>query len=200
MLGLLIQFNSEKSNNKLIRNKKKTINNHGDTTNNTNNGTINNNNINVYMPPRVAFGKEDLSFIDDTISKNIMNHGYDSLLEYIRVIHFNKDKPEYQNIYKHDLKDTNHISVYDGEKWNIERIKKILEYIKEKGFDFIESIYYKFDEDTEENKKIGTKTRRFIRAYKNKDQKLENLDDDMILVFYNNRNLIEKKDDGNILI
>ena len=84
--------------------------NNSNTNNNTNNGTINNNYI-------IAFGKEDISNILTKKEKyRILNARYKSLEESIKAIHFNKDRPECQNIVITNMRD-NLIHIFDGEKF-----------------------------------------------------------------------------------
>jgi len=84
--------------------------NNTNTTNNTNKGTINNNYI-------IAFGKEDISNILTEKEKyKILNARYKSLEESIKAIHFNKDRPECQNIVITNMRD-NLIHIFDGEKF-----------------------------------------------------------------------------------
>ena len=90
---------------------------------NTKNNTITNiNNINntnntltfIFAPH--AFGKEDLSFIDNISSKKILNKGFKSIQEFVKIIHFNKNKPEYHNVYMPNWRDKSKILVFDGNR------------------------------------------------------------------------------------
>jgi len=89
------------------------INNSNNTTNtNTlnNKGTINNNYI-------IAFGKEEINNILTEKEKfRILNARYKSLEESIKAIHFNKDRPEYQNIVITNMRD-NLVHIFDGNKF-----------------------------------------------------------------------------------
>ena len=62
------------------------------------NNTINNNTINNTFK-LTAFGKEDLSFIVDEASKKILHKGFRSIPVLTKYTHFNKNKPEFHNIY-----------------------------------------------------------------------------------------------------
>ena len=88
------------------------INNNNNTNTNTinNKGTINNNYI-------IAFGKEDIcNILTEKEKYRILNARYKSLEESIKAIHFNKDRPEYQNIVITNMRD-NLIHIFDGEKF-----------------------------------------------------------------------------------
>jgi len=102
------------------------INNKSNTTNINNtaiNTTNNNNNNNIKL---CAFGEEDLSFISDSKLIDIMRKGYDGIKYMIECVHFNKNKPEYHNIYLQKLR-TKHVNIFDGETWMIEDNKVAIE-------------------------------------------------------------------------
>jgi len=69
-----------------------------------------NNNININI---VAFGKEDLTFFTEEQKKLLLKRGFKSVETYVELVHFNKNKPEYQNIYIRNIKNGN-VVVYDG--------------------------------------------------------------------------------------
>ena len=95
-----------------------TINNSSNTntntnTTNTNNGTINNNII-------IQFGKEDLSQIDNKHFINLIKSnstGAKIITDLVKMIHFNEDCPQFQNICMSDL-NRGRVVMYDGVKWN----------------------------------------------------------------------------------
>ena len=64
----------------------------------------------------IAYGKEDLSYISDDNYKFLFNKGYNSVPHFIEYIHFNKNKPENQNIYISNMTNK-YVLIYDGEKW-----------------------------------------------------------------------------------
>ncbi len=72
--------------------------------NNTNNGNINNGNIinNTF----VKFGDVDYQkILDNKQVKHILNHQFMSLEESIKLVHFNKDLPEYNNVFITNMRD-----------------------------------------------------------------------------------------------
>ena len=81
--------------------------------------TINNNTIqNIHNEIRVlAFDKTDMSHITDDIYEKILNRGFKSVINYIEMIHFNKDKPENHNIQIRNWRD-GLIDIYNGEGWD----------------------------------------------------------------------------------
>jgi len=100
--------------NNIIKNPKKQITNNN-TTNNNNNGTIINNTL-------VKFG--DLSYenvLNDTEVRKILGCNYRSLEESIKQVHFNKNHPEYNNIFITNMRD-NIGYIFNGSK--IEAVPK----------------------------------------------------------------------------
>ena len=164
-------------------------------TNNTNN-TINkidnkiDNSINITITP-IAFGKEDLSFISTDTSNKILSRGFKSIQEFIKIIHFNKDKPEYHNIYLPNWRDKSNILVFDGSKWNLEDKDEILNDLKDKGVAYIQTKYDELDIYDKKNTMIIKKIKRFLESY-DEDEKSNILNKDLLLILYNNRELIEK--------
>ena len=138
------------------------INNNNNTNTINNKGTINNNYI-------IAFGKEEINNILTEKEKyKILNARYKSLEESIKAIHFNKDRPEYQNIVITNMRD-NLIHIFDGEKFvsqakhgtlnqlmdnHMVSIEESLENSKEnlnpKTFDIIEKLIEKINDETTE--------------------------------------------------
>lgn len=127
---------------------------------NINNGTINNgpvvynNTINV-----VKFGSEELKdiFTKDEILK-ILNRKRSALEQSIEMLHLNKAKPEYKNIFITNLKD-DYAYVYDGEKF-------IAAYKTEVLNDIIENHSYNIETSIEEYKdKIALKTYEVLQKF-----------------------------------
>jgi hypothetical protein len=155
-------------------------------------GTLNkfDNHISIIVSP-TAFGKEDISFINDKTSRQILNKVNNSIPEFIKMLHFSEDKPEYHNIYLPNWRDNTKILVFDGVKWNLENKDDILDDLKEKGIDFIQK---KFDElDDKKDELLIKKLREIIKSYENDDKKkLDKLEKNLLLILYNNREVAEK--------
>ena len=85
---------------------------------NQNNGTINNINI-------VAFGKEDLSKIENKeFFEALTQMGYKIPAKMFEKIHINDKYPEYKNIYISDI-NRGKAMVHDGKKWKLDKYKNI---------------------------------------------------------------------------
>ena len=158
-------------------------------TNNINNGTINNNyittNINIKINP---YGQEDNSHLNDEDYKRIINKGFKSIPELIKLIHFNQDKPENHNIYISNMRDK-YTVIYNGKKWELrDRDDTIQElYIDKK--DILMDKYEQLEQELPEFTK--KKFNRFIN-----DQKSCKVESDVKegvkLTLYNNRDVIEE--------
>jgi len=150
-----------------INNTQITSNSNNTTNTNSNNtlnnkGTINNNYI-------IAFGKEEINNILTEKEKfKILNARYKSLEESIKAIHFNKDRPEYQNIVITNMRD-NLVHIFDGNKFvsqakhgtinqlidnHMESIEESLDNSREKlnakTVDIIEKLIEKINDETTE--------------------------------------------------
>ncbi len=123
---------------KKIREQNKIIKNTQNINNNTiNNGTINNtnntnnttNNIKI-----VAFGKEDMSHLTNRDWIRILNKNYKSIEDLALRTHFDKTKPENQNIYISNLR-SKYIMVHDGVDWVVkDRNNTVEELYDEKAY------------------------------------------------------------------
>jgi hypothetical protein len=154
------QLKEKINNTQITKNSNNTTN--TNTTNNTNKGTINNNYI-------IAFGKEEINNILTEKEKiRILNARYKSLEESIKAIHFNKDRPEYQNIVITNMRD-NLVHIFDGKKFvsqakhgtinqlidnHMESIEESLDNSREKlnpkTVDIIEKLIEKINDETTE--------------------------------------------------
>lgn len=172
-----------------------TNNNINNSTNNTLNITNDNsikNNVNIIVMTK-PFGEENLSFIDDKISKKILARGYGSLPEYIKIVHFNKSVPENHNVYIPNWRDKTMVLVYDGINWNLEQTKLIMDDIKIKGIEFIQKKYNELDPNNQKDSVIIKKLKRFLESYEAEEKdKIDILNKDMQLVLYNNRQISEE--------
>lgn len=144
-----------------------------------------NNNINIKL---AAFGKEDISYITEEVYKQILNKGFESVPKFVEQIHFNKNKPENQNIYISNKQDKYAI-IYDGNIWKLQYRDEILQQLYEYKMDILSN---KFDE------LIGSlcedtikKFKRFLE-YSEEDTTTNNIKKELRLILYNNKNIPEK--------
>jgi len=134
----------------------KTINN---TTNNINNGTINNN---ITL---VSFGNEDYKDID--IMKHFLTMNFDTMFSgMVKEIHYNNDKPEYNNIIIHP-KNINKCHIFTDNQWcetkTIEQIENMLTKICKSVKNKYKECLEKITGDNEDYKKILDNYYNYIR-------------------------------------
>jgi hypothetical protein len=104
---------------------------------NTNNGTIINNTY-------VKFGSvQHSSVLKESAILNILNRPFESLEESIKSIHFNKDLPEYNNIYITNMKD-NLAYIFNGKQFISVRKNDILDELIDNHKDQIENSFEEF--------------------------------------------------------
>jgi hypothetical protein len=147
---------------------------------------VNNNNTfniqnNITVTP---YGKEDLSYLTLTDYTKIFNKGCYSIPEMIKLIHCNKDKPEFMNIYIKNFKDE-YMFTFDGKDWDIEKKDDVLnnmiknkKYLLERKFDDMQSSLPKY---------AITMFKKFLERSDN-NEVIANIKDELKNIFYKNRN------------
>jgi FtsZ-binding cell division protein ZapB len=89
----------------------------------------------------IAFGKEDLSYLTIDQIKTILKQGLKGPEKYVEMIHCNKDKLEYKNIYISNRKNKdNSIMLYDGTGWKLCE-SSCIDRLRDKGIEFMEEKY-----------------------------------------------------------
>jgi hypothetical protein len=154
--------------------------------NNIDKQQINNNINNIKL---IAFGKEDLSYITDNISKEILKKGFSALPYLIEFAHFNEDKPEYHNIYKPNIK-SDKVMAYDGDNWNLHFEEEIMDKLKGWGCQYIDEKFKDLVDKKLINEAAIKKLKRFIENRDDEPQKTV-LDNDIKLILYNKRNIVK---------
>jgi regulator of replication initiation timing len=159
------------------------------TTNNTINNTTNNTQINNNIQ-LVAFGKEDLSQIDDKVVSVILKKGFMSVPKLIEYIHFNKNNPENHNIYIPNLTQPYSI-IFNGIKWNVMNRDEILDQLYDEKNHFLEIKFRELE------KTLGdVAVKKFGRYLESNDEKFvkNKIMDEAKLILYNKKNIpIETK-------
>jgi hypothetical protein len=179
----IVKENKELKGSTIIKNNN---NNNNNNTNNINtqnniNNTLNNNTNNINI---VAFGQEDLSYLSDKICKNICGTGYQSPINLIKEVHFNKDKPEHHNVYISNMKDQ-YCNVYDGKKWRTDIKEDVIETLYDDSKCFLEEKYNEIKGDMQI--KYRKKYDRFV-GDKNKHVD-KNAKNEVKLMLYNDKNI-----------
>jgi len=170
------------------------------TADNTNNNTTNNNNgkiidtdnSNTYILNLNAFGNESIKHFTAKDIKNILNKGFQSIPEYVRLKHFNDDAPENHNVYIPNWRDKTKVLAYDGKTWNLQDRASIMDDLKLSGADFIETHYKDLNPNDKKDMLTLKKLDRFLSSYNDEDiEKTAILHNDIMLVLYNGRKIIE---------
>jgi len=149
-----------------------------------NSRTINTNHINVDGNVRVVrFGNENLSYISDDLYKHILGKGLKAICEFTEHSHFDPKHPENHNIYITNLK-SDHLVLYNGDKWTIAQRDEQLEDIIYAKSEFL---YRKFKELS------STMDPRDVQQFQNfincrDDEDIMNiLKNELVLKLYENR-------------
>lgn len=181
-----------KSNNEIASMESGDVNS-GNTINSNNNVNISNNttnnNSNIVNIQLVAFGKEDKSMLTNTELFKIMKKGFSSVHELIRLLHFDKNRPENHNIFISNLR-SNLVLTYDGTKWIAGDRVQTINNLFDEGRNFLID---RFEEIkglcNEQQKKALIKFDRFdydIDHYPSKKTELLN---EIKLLLYNNKDI-----------
>lgn len=164
--------------------------------NNTNNGKIvshNDNSKNLYIVNVNAFGKENTNFIECKKAKEIIGKGYSSIPEYIKTLHFDELRPENHNVYLPNWRDKNRVLVFDGKSWNLKDKDDVIDDLKTKGIDFIQKYYSELNKNDKHDAQLLKKADRFLTSFNDEEkEKMDILNEDILLVLYNNRQIPEK--------
>jgi hypothetical protein len=143
------------------------------------NNTQNNITINMH-------GKEDISHITE---KNfiyvIMNKGFMSMQEYIKMKYFSDKKPENSNVYNSDMK-SKYLMAYDGTKWIIREKKELIENMYGTNYDELEEKFCEFKYDNKIPQTILDKFSRFIDQHEDDEVKTA-IKEDIKRILFNER-------------
>ena len=163
--------------------KIKTVNTINNTVNNTDNKVINSNNKTTNNINMVVFGHEDMELLKEHHLKWILNKGYLAVPELAKIMHFNDNKPGYQNVYISNMRDK-YLHMYKGDKWVLEEKVQIIDEIFNTKKDFLLEKYDKMRKRLPEH--TTKKFDRFVRDQQDK-QVIENTKNDITMLLYNER-------------
>jgi hypothetical protein len=114
---------------------------------NINNGNITNNTIIINN-----FGGEDISHLTNKQILRVLKMNKECPVELVKLIHFNKEKPENHNIYKPNFKDK-YVKYYDNNIWKIGDLMKIVTELYLSKMDIAEEKFEELKQFLEESKK-----------------------------------------------
>lgn len=143
-----------------------------------------NNILNIKL---VAYGKEDLSSIPDQVYKQLIMKGFMSVPALVEKVHFDKNKPENQNIYISNIRD-DYVLIYDGEEWKLSDKKETLDGLYDEKVYILENKFNELIKDLPEQ--AITKFKRFLDKAENDDTK-DNIKKELKMMLYNYRKMVE---------
>lgn len=168
---------------------------------NSNNITQNNITQNILLPSDklVKFGRENLDKIDNEKFLRIikLKFGADIYSELVKLIHFNENYPEYQNVYLSDYNREKYMT-YDGERWELNDncFNEILQQVEELSNSKLEDIEDKQENDNNIKNAIN-KWMKYKNFYFDEDDEIDKKrkEDFMELVDKKIKNLLYNKKD-----
>ena len=160
--------------------EKQIINNEINIINNINN--THNNNTNIYILP--YNGKDKIKLSEESYLK-ILNNGSKYIPKLIEESHFNKEQPEYHNIYIPNIKEK-YVLVYTGIEWEIKNSDEILDEIINYKIDELEGKFDDIINELPEN--IVNKFKKFIYE-KEEDTTINMIKKYLKILLYNKRHI-----------
>jgi hypothetical protein len=144
------------------------------------NNNIVNNTINI-----IGFGKEKLNYTDEVI-KTLLSHGFNAITKTIEYTNFNKNMPQYHNVYIPNIKSP-YAAVFDGEEWKLEELNLVLNQLYDDKRCYLED---KFDEFILSlNDVIKKKFQRFIDVDDDDSPQAKWIKKKIKLMLYNKRKI-----------
>lgn len=137
------------------------------------------NNIVKILP----YGEEDLSFITDDNYKIMLNRGFNSVHYFVEYVHFNKNKPENQNIRINNIRDK-YVLIFDGDKWILKDRDDMFQEIIETKINLLWIKYFQLKNSLDEY------TKHRFNCFLEKqydDEIIEYIKNDLKLMLYNKK-------------
>jgi len=153
---------------------------------------ITNSNINIQQNIKLlSYGNTDMSHLTDKDYMKCLNHSNFCVPYLIEQIHFDPQKPENHNIYISNIKN-NYVMLYNGNKWILkDRDEAITNLIDDKDV-ILEQKLEEWIKKGNEYPKIMNKFKRYIEK-KDNNKVLNKIKDEIKLVLFNNREIVDKK-------
>ena len=141
----------------------------------------------INLDPLTPFGMEELEILSAKLYKTMLSWGCDALTKLFKHIHFNKKLPQFQNIYKTNIRDKRVIiNNYKGQ-WENDDLKEIISNIINDLYVLIKKKYKEFKNDLSESSIRNIET--FLKAENDKVYK-KRLTNDLIKIMYDNRAMV----------
>ena len=153
--------------------------------NSINDNSINDNSTKINV---VAYGKENMANIPNSVKKAILNKGFRAVEALTRYTHLNKNFPENHNIYNSNLKNSL-LNVYSGDKWLVQDEKDIIDDIYDIKKCHLEDWAEELIDD------IGSMTKKKINRYldySGDDDVMKTIKRQLSLLLYNYKEIVFK--------
>ena len=168
---------------------KKNINNINITNNNNNNNNIINNNNNIFINVTLPHKKTNIDHLTDEDYFNILGRSLMSIPLMIEKIHFNENNPENHNIYIPNIKNK-FAMLYNGSEWSLHSRDEIIDNMIIDNEMRLEDWLSR--EDIQEKYPTAFKRFELYLKLKEKNANVNRMKEDVLLLLYNKRNMIEK--------
>ena len=160
---------------------------------NNSNNTINvQNNIKL-----LSYSDTDRSHLTDKDILKCLKHSNFCIPHLIEKVHFDINKPENHNIYISNLRNK-YVMIYDGNKWKCEDRDEQISNLIDDNEGIIE---YRLEEWIENGNRYPEMMRKFNRYIEKKDNDkvINKIKDEIKLLLYNNRNVVNKDKSDKII-
>ena len=151
-----------------------------------------NNTINIQNNIKLlGYNNTDRSHLTDSDILKCLQHSNFCIPHLIEKIHFDVNKPENHNVYISNLKNK-YVMMYDGNKWECKDRDEQINNLIDDNEGIIE---YKLEEWIENGGKYPEMMRKFNRYIEKKDNDkvINKIKDEIKLLLYNNRNIVNKE-------
>lgn len=157
-----------------------------------NNADIANNAEKIIIINKFGNDTIDETIFDAKTNRKILNKGYNSVEEYLKLLNFNSKLPENHNVYISSMKDKSFARVYDGKYWGAIKRSVAIEKSISKSIDFIRNVYEKLDNNNPLDKHAGNKIIIMLDNYDEGDKHtIESLYKSTELALYSGKSLVE---------
>merc|ERR1711991_858449 len=139
----------------------------------------------------VAYKETDLSHLTDQDYIQCLNRSNMVIPNLIKKIHFNPKKPENHNIYISNIKNK-YVMIYDGKKWNLENRNDAIDELIDNNESVLEQKLEEWIENGKQYPDIMKKFNRYLEK-KEKDTVINKIKEEIKLILFNNRKMLEGK-------
>jgi hypothetical protein len=155
--------------------------------NNITNNITNNINVDKIVLNIINFGEESLEHLTNDEIKEILNKQFTGFYKLIEKVHFNENKPEYNNVYIPNIRYKDAF-VYKNNKWILKDRDDVIDEIKDTKINLLDKKVTEMDEKMLISDKLKEKYDTFYSRFSclEGDAK-KNLDRDIKYMLYSNR-------------